>query len=315
MAVVKSVEGDSKFAGSVSNSPSGLKVCLSPEKTEKLHEMFQEIRQFRNLIPARTLHTAAGVLGWISNLIPTARPWASMLWAAVYASESSRSPAKLSTRVRKGFSFKRQVEHALHWLEGMLSAKTGTGPKLEHAYRWSERIPVLEPLTDACPSGVGGVLYAALKPIAYFSHQFSQEDCKLLGTSIGDPVFQSEYELYAILVAVLLFKDFFSQGRSKFLSRSKAQVFLRIDNTSAVLASTEYRTKSPILTYLAAELAVQVEGFGMCPIKGRRIMGVLNTVADPLSRDVVPAELAHVERFYVTESIRASCKVLPKRCY
>ena len=93
--------------------PSGLKVSLSPEKTEKLHEMFNELRQFRNLIPACTLHKAAGVLGWI---IPTSRPWSSMLWAAVYASESTRLPAKLSTRVRKGLTFTRQVEHALHWL-------------------------------------------------------------------------------------------------------------------------------------------------------------------------------------------------------
>ena len=113
---------------------------------------------------------------------------------------------------------------------------------------------------------------------------------------------------------MLLFQDFFTQGKSKFLARSKAQVFLRSDNTSAVQASTEYKAKSPILTYLAAELAVQIEGFGMCPIKGRHIPGVLNAVADALSRDIVPAKLAHVKRFHVTESVRATCKVLPKRC-
>ena len=54
--------------------PSGLRVSLSPEKTEKLREMFREIQQFHNLIPTRALHKAAGVLGWIANLIPTARP-------------------------------------------------------------------------------------------------------------------------------------------------------------------------------------------------------------------------------------------------
>ena len=293
--------------------PAGLKVSLSPEKTEKLREMFHELQHFRNLIPTRTLRKAAGVLGWIANLIPTARPWSSMLWAAVYASESTRLPAKLSTRVRKGLTFTRQVEHALHWLEGVLNAKAGCGPTLEHTYLWLEHAPVLELHTDASPSGIGGVLCAAFKPIAYFSHQLSHEDCSLLGTTLGDPAFQSEYELYVILIAVLLFHEFFIQGKSKFLSRSRTQVFLRSDNTSAVLASTEYKTKSPILTYLAAELAVQVEGFGMCPIKGRHIMGVLNTVADSLSRNIVPAELAHVRRFHVTESVRATCKVLPKR--
>ena len=88
----------------------------------------------------------------------------------------------------------------------MLQAKAGCGPTLEHTYRWLEHAPVLELHTDACPTGIGGVLCAAFKPIAYFSHQLSREDCSLLGAR-GDPAFQSEYELYAILIAVLLFHE------------------------------------------------------------------------------------------------------------
>ena len=294
--------------------PSGLKVMLCPEKTERLRGMFQELRRHGNMIPTQTLQTAAGVLGWIANLIPAARPWASMLWAAVHASQASHTPAKLNTRVRKGLTFRKQVEHALHWLESMLTATVGSGPQLERVYMWNEHAPVLELYTDACPTGLGGVLYSVLKPVAYFSHQLTLEDAKLLGAQLGDPAFQSEFELYSVLVAVLVFQDFLVRGKSQCLAQGKAQVWLRSDNTSTVQASTEYKTKSPFLTYLAAELAVQIEGHSITPIKGRHIMGVLNTVADQLSRNIVPTELASVERRFVTDAVRATCKVLPKRC-
>ena len=223
--------------------PSGLKVMLCPEKTERLRGMFQELRRHGNMIPTQTLQTAAGVLGWIANLIPAARPWASMLWAAVHASQASHTPAKLNTRVRKGLTFRKQVEHALHWLESMLTATVGSGPQLERVYMWNEHAPVLELYTDACPTGLGGVLYSALKPVAYFSHQLTLEDAKLLGAQLGDPAFQSEFELYSVLVAVLVFQDFLVRGKSQ--CPQSARVDAKMGPREAAKRRPEARGSAP----------------------------------------------------------------------
>ena len=45
--------------------------------------------------------------------------------------------------------------------------------------------------------------------------------------------------------------------------------------------------------------------------KGRRAMGVLNAVAGPLSRNIVPDLLARIRQFHVTESTRAMLRVFP----
>ena len=91
-------------------------------------------------------------------------------------------------------------------------------PRLERVHRCAEHAPFLELYTDACPSGIGGVLYKALKPVA-----FSARDAALIGAALHEPTFQSEFELYAVLMAILLLRDFFADRKARYLAQGKAQ--------------------------------------------------------------------------------------------
>lgn len=55
-----------------------LHVQLSEEKTAKLKETLDSLLA-QPVIPVKTLQYAAGVLGWLSSIVPIARPWMSML--------------------------------------------------------------------------------------------------------------------------------------------------------------------------------------------------------------------------------------------
>ena len=58
----------------------------------------------------------------MSSLMPLARPYLAMIWAAII---QHRTPMRDTTRIRKGLVFIRQVEGALRWLHALTSA-TGT---------------------------------------------------------------------------------------------------------------------------------------------------------------------------------------------
>ena len=103
-----------------------LRVELTCDKTTKLYQIFDEIMSYRNkgMVPTAALAQAAGIMGWVSNLIPCCRPWTGALWAAVVASHSKEQGVKQSTRNRKGLTFWKQVEFAVKGLKAMLCAAT-----------------------------------------------------------------------------------------------------------------------------------------------------------------------------------------------
>ena len=92
--------------------PQGLDllVQLADAKKAKLLDTLEELRSCRGVMPIRLLRYAVGVLGWLSSAVPAARPWLSMIWAAI---TGAREPVKESTRRRKGLIFVRQVDNAL----------------------------------------------------------------------------------------------------------------------------------------------------------------------------------------------------------
>ena len=56
--------------------------------------------------------------------------------------------------------------------------------------------------TDASPYGLGGILIQQKQVIAYFSSALTSDDHMLFNATPGDPSFQSEYELLAVLVGL-----------------------------------------------------------------------------------------------------------------
>ena len=97
--------------------------------------------------------------------------------------------------------FVKQVNNALRWLKALLALQSGQ-PGLRKVYSWSPSQRAVLIQTDASPFGLGGVLSAGGKLVAYFSEHLSEADFNLFGSTRGDPAFQSEYELLAVLVAL-----------------------------------------------------------------------------------------------------------------
>jgi hypothetical protein len=262
-----------------------LVVSMTESKKKKLLESFAAIRQHKGMVPLKLLVNAAGVLGWISNVIPLARPWTAMLWAVVH--QAHTPPALDSTRVRKGLTFVKQIAHAIGWLECMLSVTSDQFQCLRRVYRWRPGLPTVAVRTDASPFGMGGILLVSGKPQRYWACALSAEDLARFGAQVGDPAFQSEWELLAVHMALRIFGPYLNGGWM--------QVIVQADNTSALQAALQFKAKSPLMNFLAAEVSLELEAQGLEMLWGQHIPGADNTWADALSRlakgKVVPEAL------------------------
>ena len=80
-----------------------LRVSLPVDKTQKVVESLREINSASGMIPIRTLEKITGLLAWIANIIPVARPWTAMLWAALHAAKlgSAAGPKKMGDQGEK----------------------------------------------------------------------------------------------------------------------------------------------------------------------------------------------------------------------
>lgn len=192
------------------------------------------------------------------------------------------------------------MDHCLAWLEAMLTCKgsflDGSPVQpLVKIFHWSRDDPLVGITTDACPFGLGGILHVGGTAVAYFSHKLRESDKEALGPTVvlGDPSFQSEWELLSIFVAIRLF--------SRFLHNRRIRFFVKTDNTSALTGALEYSSKSPIMSQLCAEIALCLESSGLQPALGRHVRGICNEEADDLSRLKIPSSVAHATRLTVPE--------------
>ena len=259
------------------------------------------------------------------SLIPSSRPWTAALWGALAVAREERAPVRPQTRRRKGLCFWKQISWAAQGLFAMLrvaSARQGAehvrhtpehgslAPpppsepiRLSKLYRFDEQLPLCELWTDACPKGLGGYLTVGARPVGYFMHELTTTDCQWLHPDccIGSAAWQTEFELFAVLFALRCFSTVLFGGQYK--------VFLRTDNTATLQASLTFRAKSVTLNHVAGEILLELEHLSIGQLEGRHVRGLLNDVADNLSRGVVPTELDGVQQFTLSEKDR-----LVKRC-
>ena len=218
--------------------------------------------------------------------MPISRPWLAMLWAAL-----TRSPQRETTRQRKGLIFVKQVEHALRWFVRELD---NASPGLQCTFLWRPNADTILIQTDACPVGMGGFISIGGRIAGYWHDTVSDADCSLLGATRDDPAFQSEWELLAVWVSIETFLKIFE----KF---SAIKIFLRTDNTATIQAAMEFRAGSPVMAQLAAEVSLQLAIHQLLPIYAQHVPGILNDLADRLSRmtsdDQVPEQLMQCQRF------------------
>ena len=116
-------------------------------------------------------------------------------------------------------------------------------------------------------------------PVAYFAKHVSEQEVHLLDLPYGDASSQGVLEAVALLYAVRLW--------SRFLATSRASVRARSDSYTALSVLTKMSSKSGVLNFVGAHLAIELEAasLDLCP---EFILGKWNEVADSLSRKFVP---------------------------
>ena len=263
-------------------------VRLAEEKKEKLLSLLHELLEAKGMMSVATLQHAAGLLGWVTSAIPCARPWMGMVWAALLQAKET-GPKRESTRVRKGLVFVKQVEHALLWISHLVQSLCHKHGSLQKAWSWLPPQHTILIQTDACPTGMGGFLMVANCYTAYWHDGISDEDVRLLGCTRGDPAFQSELELLAIVVSLAIFQEWLC-------AHPLTAVVLRTDNSASVQAALNFQASSPVMQQLCAELALRVEAMQV-QVWPQHIPGVLNVISDALSRfsseSQIPQELVN----------------------
>lgn len=252
-----------------------LTVTLAESKRKKLADTISELQACKGMIPLQKLQLATGILGWVTSAIPSARPWLAMMWAALLA---QRNPVRPTTRIRKGLIFVKQVEHALRWIAALVNNSCSQHGTLSKVYRWSPEAPTCMIQTDASPFGLGGFLVVGTAFIAFWHDVITPDDTKLLGAQVGDPAFQSELELLAFLVSLRVFKQWLQN------QNSPARIIFRGDNSSTLEAIMQHRAGSPIMVQLAAEVSLELEALEIPHVWAHHVPGILNDVADALSR-------------------------------
>ena len=255
---------------------------LATDKLQKLQRLLQELLQLKGMLPLAKLRTLAGVLGWLTSIIVFARPWVSMIWGAITEAES-RQPVK--ARQRKNLVFKKQVQLALQ-----VVFRLSQGPELRATFHPQQRGPSFTIQTDASPWGMGGILWGPQGAVAWWAQDLQEEDFNFLGATPGDPAWQTEWELVAIILSLTAFMEHVQCKAVSLLS----------DNTGALETTLQLRSSKPGMAVLAAELVLTLRDIDSQVAFGRHLRSAANYLADALSRlsvgKSIPSQLKEAPR-------------------
>ena len=120
---------------------------------------------------------------------------------------------------------------------------------------------------DASPWGIGGVLIASGRPLAWFADDITQPDLDRFHAQLGDSAFTTLWEALAILVAFRLWRR---------PGHASATIAPRSDSLGALSAYSKFASRSPGLTVVLQELALDEAEF-TTPVTFTHIPGLLTT--------------------------------------
>ena len=135
-------------------------------------------------------------------------------------------------------------------------------------------------VTDASPWGLGAVLLADNRPIAWIASAISAEDVDAFGFKIGDCAGQQTWECLAMLIA--------SRHWHMFWMTRRVVLVCRADNVSVLTLVAAMKAKGKGPNIIARELALDVASAVFRPNVVAHIPGTSNVIADCLSRRFSP---------------------------
>ena len=217
----------------------------------------------------------------------------------VFQQHSARDRAALPEVVQEGrpgqpFSVER-IRQALAWVRLLVRGLIATRERKLSFQRWTDvstRSATMRIVlhTDASPHGFGAILFVQSVPKMWLADDWEKEDFNLFGAERGDPAWQSELELHAVLLAI-----------DTWLPRLRGQslcLFLS-DSTAALYAVMQTSSETQAMNALAAEIALRLECANVFTVP-EHVAGKLNFDCDAVSRlsegAQLPAILGNVRR-------------------
>jgi hypothetical protein len=264
--------------------PGGLQVQVKEAIVQDAEEMTHKL-MLGNTVSKKKLRSYTGKLTHISSVVEAIRPFLTDLYGAIYAT-SGHAP--------RGCIWLRQIVHVLTFMAAFLKDK---GNRIVRRYDLAPYMRTGLQVTvdlDASPWGLGGYLSENGVIVSWFSSSLSLEERETLGITLGDCAAQQTVEALAALVALRAWHSRWHMLRPT--------VRIRSDSVSALTIVMKLKTKGRGPSIVAREIALDMAESCYYPHVVEHVPGVLNTVADMLSRKympgsnyVVPACLQHVE--------------------
>jgi hypothetical protein len=247
--------------------------------------VLDDLAEFTSESKAVATHVAerlVGRVGRIAQVVPSARPFACAMYAAMTASKRASKSGKLEAPPGKVAVCR--FTSAAKWFSTLLRDPLNSLVLVE---RWvsphgEPEIPLAEASLefDASPWGGGGVLRLDGVPVEFFVMRWSALTAAHLNVVTGLPEFQAFWELLACLVCLILWCDRFD-GKS---------VAVLGDSTAALSDALNLTGKGHMIA-LAKEIS-----WRQCRSGWRFRVGHLpsehNLLTDALSRVAAPAQVA-----------------------
>ena len=251
-----------------------VRVSIPATKIEDMLREIEEVLGGGNLTDVKKLRRIAGRVGWLAGFIPWARAFASALYAVL----TEEIPhGRRRTKRPDNFRFVKQAETALRWtkrlLEGDVQAADGRAVPLVRIFSVKEAAASQFTVRcDASPWGFGGILEKHGRPIAWWACGISPEDRRVIPGELGDPAYQAEWELFAILISFVTWGESLCGG---------TVACVETDSKAAMYATAKLSSNTPTMNALAGEIGLRL--VGRC-VDLKHISGVSNYEADALSR-------------------------------
>eukprot|EP00439_Symbiodinium_sp_Y106_P060007 s2027_g8.t2 len=250
-----------------------VRVTGKPELMQEIRSMTMEHTRI-NVLGVRDLQKYVGKANYVAGVVDTWRPFITDLWAVIHSSADSRAPPNCV--------WTKQWRHVTDWFLAFFRGESGSlvrDFKVSSYFQKSVRVRIV---TDASPWGIGGFLILGNEPVYYFASPLDQRDSSLAEAELGSPRGQQVWEALAILVALRVWR--------KYWSRTAVELYVSSDSVAALTLLLKLRAKPRAvgLGIVAREIALDFSRSSYRPSWYEHIPGVANTVADILSRRYQP---------------------------
>lgn len=262
-----------------------------------------------SMVGVKRLRSYTGRLSWVAGVLPRLRWTVCILYAVVYSSEEDKASGveeqrrlnRSDNRPKHYLVAVKRFALALLWISTLLKA---AGPSLERVVPLRPALFPWTLVTDASPWGLAALLVANAsgQVVEYAWSPLTAEDYVNLLINIGDCNSQAIVETLAILMG---FKVFASRFKSHHVN-----VPVRSDSVVALSVTDKLSSSNPVLNFLGAELAMELELTNVGTVEGTHIPGSMNVVADYLSRLAAP-DGPPGERPPILEHVKE--RLMPKR--